>query len=92
MLREAALAAAGVVVLTIAPALAGPMTVLSGEVHDAASGTPLPGANLTYAGLKGANLLRANLRDAGLSGANLDDVILADFCGALNVPERYLKD
>ncbi|MFP6642498.1 MAG: FG-GAP-like repeat-containing protein [Candidatus Latescibacterota bacterium] len=47
MLREAALAAAGVVVLTISPALAGPMTVLSGEVHDAASGTPLPGANLT---------------------------------------------
>jgi len=36
--------------------------------------------------------LRANLRDAGLSGANLDDVILTDFSGALNVPERYLKD
>ena len=52
----------------------------------------LPGANLTYAGLKGANLLRANLRDAGMSGANLDDVINADFTGALNVTEKCLKD
>jgi len=39
-----------------------------------------------------ANRPEANLRDAGLSGANLDDVILADFSGVLNVPERYLKD
>jgi len=42
--------------------------------------------------LSGANLSRADLSRATLSGATLDGVIGADFTGALNVPERYLKD
>jgi len=42
--------------------------------------------------LSGANLSGANLSRATLSGATLDGVIGADFTGALNVPERYLKD
>jgi len=37
-------------------------------------------------------LENANLSGANLDGANLDGVIGADFSGALNVPERYLKD
>jgi len=49
-------------------------------------------ANLFKVNLTGANLGGANLTYAGLKGANLDDVILADFSGALNVPERYRKD
>ena len=59
----------------------------------------LSGANLTRADLTGllggefgANLSRADLSRATLSGATLDGVIGADFTGALNVPERYLKD
>ena len=64
----------------------------------------LSGANLTRADLtgllggefgadlSGANLSRADLSRATLSGATLDGVIAADFTGALNVPERYLKD
>jgi uncharacterized protein YjbI with pentapeptide repeats len=34
----------------------------------------------------------ADLTGANLHGANLDGVIGADFTGALNVPEKYLKD
>ena len=52
----------------------------------------LSGANLTGALLASANLSRANLTQADLNGAILDGVIGADFTGALNVPERYLKD
>ena len=64
----------------------------------------LSGANLTRADLTGllgrefgADLSRADLSKATLSGATLswatlDGVIGADFTGALNVPERYLKD
>ena len=44
------------------------------------------------ADLSGTNLTRAYLSRATLSGATLDGVIGADFTGALNVPERYLKD
>jgi len=47
---------------------------------------------VSQANLFKANLPGANLTYAGLKGANLDDVILADFSGALNVPERYRKD
>lgn len=47
MLREASLAAALVVTLTIAPTLAAATSVLSGVVRDAASGATLPGANLS---------------------------------------------
>jgi uncharacterized protein YjbI with pentapeptide repeats len=49
-------------------------------------------ANLFKANLPGANQGGANLTYAGMEGANLDDVILADFSGALNVPKRYRKD
>ena len=50
------------------------------------------GADLREANLASAYLGRATLRDADLRDANLDGVIGADFTGALNVPERYLKD
>jgi uncharacterized protein YjbI with pentapeptide repeats len=61
------------------------------------TGANLTGANLTEtdltgANLDGANLTNANLFRADLSGAKLYDVIGADFTGALNVPEKYLKD
>ena len=49
-------------------------------------------ANLTRAKLTGADLTRANLSRANLTGANLDGVIGADFSGAYNVPDKYLKD
>ena len=49
-------------------------------------------ANLTTANLSEATLEIANLTRAKLTGANLDGVIGADFSGALNVPEKYLKD
>ena len=51
----------------------------------------LPGADLTGADLVWANLSGANLSGADLLGANLDNVIGADFTGALNVPAKYLK-
>ena len=50
------------------------------------------GADLREADLSRAYLGRATLRGADLRYANLDGVIGADFTGALNVPERYLKD
>ena len=61
------------------------------------SGADLTGADLTDADLSRAYLGRAtlrgaDLREADLRYANLDGVIGADFTGALNVPERYLKD
>jgi len=37
-------------------------------------------------------IMNEDLSGATLSGATLDGVIGADFTGALNVPERYLKD
>ena len=49
-------------------------------------------AKLTGAKLTGADLTRANLPGANLPGANLDGVIGADFSGAYNVPDKYLKD
>ena len=52
----------------------------------------LTGADLTGANLKSADLFGADLREADLRYANLDGVIGVDFTGALNVPERYLKD
>ena len=57
----------------------------------------LPGADLTGANLTGANLVWTNLSGADLSGAdllgaNLDNVIGADFTGAINVPAKYLGD
>ena len=77
---------------------------LSGRILQAAdlSGADLSGADLTGAYLSSANLIwadlsRANLSGADLSGAdllgaNLDNVIGADFTGALNVPAKYLGD
>jgi len=66
------------------------------------TGANLTGANLRFANLVNANLTGADLTDADLLGAdtsranldkaNLDGVIGADFTGALNVPELYLKD
>ena len=57
----------------------------------------LTGANLFGAGLDDAILIRAHMAGANLTGAdlrltNLTGVIGADFTGALNVPEKYLKD
>ena len=47
--------------------------------------------DLSGRNLSGADLSGANLFGTVLTGANLDDVIGADFTGALNVPEQYLK-
>ena len=68
------------------------------------AGAKLRGASLSYADFTGANLSAANLTGANLgwadlygpgtiamTAANLDDIIGADFTGALNVPEKYLK-
>ena len=51
-----------------------------------------PECDLGNADLSGADLTRANLSRANLIGANLDGVIGADFSGAYNVPDKYLKD
>ena len=56
------------------------------------SGADLSGADLTGADLVWANLSGADLSGADLLGANLDNVIGADFTGALNVPAKYLGD
>jgi len=48
--------------------------------------------DLTGADLKGADLSNANLTGAILGGARMEGVIGADFSGALNVPDKYLKD
>ena len=50
------------------------------------------GANLTGADLTGADLGVANLIGANLTGADLTLVVGADFSGALNVPDKYVKD
>ena len=52
----------------------------------------LTGADLTNADLTEANLTEAALTGANLTGAILDDVIGTGFTGALNVPEKYLRD
>ena len=52
----------------------------------------LSGANLTGANLTGADLGVANLIGANLTGADLTLVVGADFSGALNVPDKYVKD
>ena len=56
------------------------------------SGADLAGAYLFRAKLPGADLTGANLSGADLLGANLDNVIGADFTGAINIPLKYLKD
>ena len=56
------------------------------------NGADLSSANLIWANLSGANLSGADLSGADLLGANLDNVIGADFTGALNVPAKYLGD
>ena len=55
------------------------------------SGAILTDARLARADLTDANLGRAWLSNANLTGAKLDGVIAANFTGALNVPEKYLK-
>ena len=55
------------------------------------TGANLRFANLRFANLANANLTGANLRFANLTGADLAGVIGANFSGALNVPEKYLK-
>ncbi len=52
----------------------------------------LSGADLVWANLSGADLSGADLSGADMLGANLDNVIGADFTGALNVPAKYLGD
>ena len=42
--------------------------------------------------LRMADLSGANLTEADFFGANLDGVIGADLSGALNVPDKYVKD
>jgi len=56
------------------------------------TGANLTGANLRGAFFKGIGLDPADLTGANLHGANLDGAFNADFTGALNVPEKYLKD
>ena len=56
------------------------------------TGAYLYGANLTGANLAGADLGVANLIGANLTGADLTLVVGADFSGALNVPDKYVKD
>ena len=52
----------------------------------------LSGAYLNGADLSSATLIWTNLSGADLLGANLDNVIGADFTGAINVPAKYLGD
>ena len=56
------------------------------------TGANLTGANLVWTDLSGADLSGADLSGADLLGANLDNVIGADFTGAINVPAKYLGD
>ena len=66
------------------------------------SGANLTGANLagvdlsvndlTGANLTGANLAGVDLSGNDLTGADLTLVVGADFSGALNVPDKYVKD
>ena len=56
------------------------------------SGNDLTGANLTGADLGVADLGVAHLIGANLTGADLTLVVGADFSGALNVPDKYVKD
>ncbi len=56
------------------------------------SGAYLNGADLSSATLIWTNLSGADLSGADLLGANLDNVIGADFTGAINVPAKYLGD
>jgi uncharacterized protein YjbI with pentapeptide repeats len=49
----------------------------SDTANASATALPLPNADLT---------------EANLEGAQMDEVIGADFTGALNVPAKYLKD
>ena len=70
-----------------------PRANLSGKDLTGANldGVYLSKADLSEANLCDAYLTGANLREADLRYANLDDVIGADFTGARNVPENYLK-
>ena len=52
----------------------------------------LSGAYLNGADLSSATLIWTNLSGADLLGANFDNVIGADFTGAINVPAKYLGD
>ena len=67
---------------------------LSDRILQAAdlSGAYLNGADLSSATLIWTNLSGADLSGADLLGANLDNVIGADFTGAINVPAKYLGD
>ena len=56
------------------------------------AGVDLSGNDLTGANLTGADLGVANLIGANLTGADLTLVVGADFSGALNVPDKYVKD
>ena len=56
------------------------------------SGADLSGADLIRAYLWEADLSGANLNKARLEGAKLDNVIGADFTGAIDVPAKHLKD
>ena len=56
------------------------------------NGADLSSATLIWTNLSGADLSGADLSGADLLGANLDNVIGADFTGAINVPAKYLGD
>ena len=55
------------------------------------SGCDMGGAELLDADLTNADLAGVTVPRANLIGANLDGVKYADFTGAKNVPEKYLK-
>jgi len=46
----------------------------------------------SYSYLAGLDLSEINLKEANLSGSDLTDAINADFTGAKNAPEKYLKN
>ena len=56
------------------------------------AGVDLSGNDLTGANLTEANLFGADLTGADLTGADLTLVVGADLSGALNVPDKYVKD
>ena len=56
------------------------------------AGCDLANADLTGAILTAADLTGVNLTDAFSFGANGERFVGADFGGAFNVPDKYLKD
>ena len=88
------LASALIISCSSAPSVTPMPTLTKAEalLKMAQAGAYLNGADLSSATLIWTNLSGADLSGADLLGANLDNVIGADFTGAINVPAKYLGD